>query len=280
MKVNVREAVNLAPYHQAPGPRGVFVLGNVPEVRKKGQLQFYVDAWREYGDVARLQMGPLVMHLLTHPDHVQYILVKNRDNYPKGQGYNKLRLALGQGVFTSEGDVWQRQRRMLQPSFTPRAVLQFGRDVTAATEILLKRWEQHAATGATINVHEEMMHLAMNIIGRAMFGMDVSDRAAAAADAFGYVLQFVGERSISIVDVPLFIPTSANRRFQDAMQTLDAFMSETIAEHRQKTETQQDLLSFFLAARDDATGEAMSDQQLRDEVLTIFFAGHETTARR
>ncbi len=263
----------------APGPPGSPVLGNLLASRRMDRLQYFAQAWQQYGDVMRLQMGPLPFHLLIRPEHVHHVLVKHVDNYPKGQGYNKLRLFLGQGLFTSEGPLWKRQRRLMQPPFTPRGVQQFATDMLRAINKTAERWQQVAESGQIIDVNEEMMRLAMNIIGRTMFGFDVGAEAKEAAKAFTLMLRFVGERSMSIIDIPLAIPTPQNRRVLKARETVNHFMDEIIAQRRQQAGERQDLLSILLNARDEETGASMDADQLRHEVLTIFFAGHETTAQ-
>jgi cytochrome P450 len=263
----------------APGPRGYPLLGSVPEVRRKGMVQFYVDAQHDYGDVVRLPMGPISMHLVTHPDDVRRVLVTNRQNYWKGIGMRKIRMLFGDGLFTSEGAYWQRQRKLMQPSFTPRAMGQFFPAMVDATQRMLERWQPAGNSGQTLEINDEMMRLTMSIIANTMFSMDINEQAAEAGRAFTYVLEYVSSRSVTFIDIPLSIPTPANRRFNDAMRILRDFMGGIIAERRKNPASHNDLLSMLLNAKDDTTGEMMSDQQVYDEIITIFFAGHETTAQ-
>ena len=124
----------------APGPRGRFLLGSASDLQRKGLLQFYQDAWKEYGDLVRFQMGPMTMHSIVRPEHVQQVLVKNQPNYRKGVSHDKLRRALGQGLVTAEGPLWQRQRRLMSPTYTPKAVTRFAAIMTDATRQMLERW--------------------------------------------------------------------------------------------------------------------------------------------
>jgi cytochrome P450 len=258
----------------APGPRGNIILGNLPEVQRKGFLKFYLDAWRDYGDVARYQMGPMVIHSIVRPEHVQHVLVKNAENYHKGLSHDKLRIALGNGLLTSEGPFWSRQRRLMSPTYTPRGVNRFAEIMTSAAADLLGAWQP----GRTIAVNQEMMVLAMNVISRSMFGVDIGEKYADAGRALGYILEFAAARTMSIIDPPLFIPTPANNRLKWALRTIDDFLYGIIAERRAQPPG-DDLLYLLMSARDEETGETMDEKQLRDEVLITFFAGHETTAQ-
>ncbi|MEJ7655222.1 MAG: cytochrome P450, partial [Chloroflexia bacterium] len=121
----------------APGPRGNPLLGSVLDMRRMDMLQFYQDAWRGHGDVVRFRMGPLTQHLVIEPEHVKHILVSNKGNYVKGIGMAKLKMLLGNGLFTSEGPFWQRQRRFIQPPFTARGVAKLATDMTDATDAML-----------------------------------------------------------------------------------------------------------------------------------------------
>lgn len=263
----------------APGPSGLPVLGSVLDIRSKGLIQFYIDAWSEYGDIVRLQAGPMVQHLLARPEHIKYVLSDNKQNYEKGIGYRKMKLPLGQGLFTSEGEVWRRQRALMQPTFTPKGVTQFTGDMTETTGRMLRGWSKRTADGQALNINSEMMRLAMNIIGKTMFNIDIGRDALEAARAFTVVLEHISSHSLSMVDVPLFVPTRANRRFKKALGTLDSFIYGIIADRKRKGEESHDLFSILSRATDPETGEAMSERQLRDEIITIFFAGHETTAQ-
>ena len=264
-----------------PGPISGNLLGNLIAFRNKGMIEYFSDAWRTYGDIVRFQMGPIENYLLAKPDYVHYILVKNHTNYTKGVSMKKLKLSLGEGLFASEGSLWRRQRQLMQPLFTPRSINSFADVMVEDIEAMLQRWETPSASHTPVDINQEMMRLAMGIIGRTMFNISIDQEAMQAASAFAYVLEFVSQQTIRFVDIPMFIPTKANRRFNASMRILDEFIYNIIAKRRQdpKAIEQNDLLALLMRARDPETGEPMSDKQLRDEVITIFFAGHETTAQ-
>lgn len=262
----------------APGPKGAPLLGLIPEVRRKGLLDFFSDAARNYGNVVRLPLGPITQYLLAHPDHIKHALVDNVQNYCKGRGYQQIGLILGQGLFTSEGKYWQQQRRRLQPPFTAKAVYQFSDDIVQATDGLRQRWEQHAERGAVLDIHNAMMQLAMSIIGRTMLSVDVGDESQPVSAAFTNALQFISKRSSGTPAMPLSVPTPANQRFKRSLQTVDDFVQGVLNE-RERGGAQNDLLNIMLKARENESDTGMTAQQLRDEIITFFFAGHETTAQ-
>ncbi|MEW6730968.1 MAG: cytochrome P450 [Acidobacteriota bacterium] len=261
----------------APGPQGNYFLGSLPELKRKGPLKLYLEGWQKYGDIVRFRMGPLVQHLIVRPEHVRQVLVSNKENYCKGIGYSKVKLLLGTGLFVSEGTLWRQQRRLMQPPFTAKAVPQFAEAITASTQQLLQRWHHYAEKGESIGLNQEMMRLAMNIIARVMFSIDVDSSAIAVGRAITEALAFISARPTTIFDVPLFIPTTKNRRFKAALRILDQFLTETIEHHRK--DQHRDLLSLLLSARDEERGQTMTEEQLRYEIMTIFLAGHETTAQ-
>lgn len=266
------------PQRTAPGPRGMPLVGMLPEFRRKGLLDMYIDAGRTYGNVVRLQLGPVTQYLLTHPDHIKHVLVDNHQNYCKGRGYAQIALILGQGLFTSEGKFWQQQRRRLQPPFTAKGVLHFTNEIAQTTDVVRQRWQPMAAQRAALDIHAEMMRLAMSIIGRTMLSVDVGDEANAVSSAFTYALHFISDRSSGTPSIPQSIPTPANRRFKQSLATIDQFVQAVLNERRRGS-AQDDLLGMMLRAHDDEIGTGMTAQQLRDEIITFFFAGHETTAQ-
>jgi cytochrome P450 len=220
----------------------------------------------------------MVIHMITRPEHIQHVLVKNSDNYHKGLSHDKLRIALGNGLLTSEGPFWQRQRRLMSPNYTPRGVTRFAEIMTSSAQYLLHRWEIEGKIGQPMAINLEMMRLAMSVISRSMFNVDISESYAEAGEALGTILEFAAARTMSLIDPPLFIPTPGNRKMKWALRTIDDFLYGVIA-GRRALPPGDDLLSLLMEARDEETGETMSAKQLRDEVLITFFAGHETTAQ-
>ena len=261
----------------APGPKGLPLIGSIGTLRTKGPFDFWFDLWQEYGDVARARMGPQILMQFVRPEHVQYILVKNKDNYVKGLSHDTLRIPLGTGILTAEGDLWRRQRQLMSPTYTPRAVQRFAGTMLDATAKMLARWREVPA-GSPVAINLEMMRLTMSVISRSIFTVDIGEDFTEAGQALTQILDFASQRSISLLTLPLSVPTPGNRRLNRALATIDEFLYGIIATRRQKPPG-DDLLSLLMEMRDEETGEGMSEKQLRDEVLITFFAGHETTAQ-
>jgi cytochrome P450 len=263
----------------APGPFGHPLLGSTPALRR-APLRTLTESWCEYGDVVRFRLGgPFIGHLLVHPDAVKIVLQENHTNYSKVPWYNdKFKSLIGEGLFTSEGSVWLRQRRLAQPAFHRQRLAALGTIMTDAAEELLQQWEPLTDTGRQIDVRAEMMRLAMTVVARALLGGDVSREAETIGHAIDIAIDYTFQRIQSYFDLPGRFPLPSTRRFERARAELDTIVYRIIAERRADAGDRGDLLSMLLAARDADTGEGMSDTQVHDEVMTIFLAGHETTA--
>lgn len=271
----------------APGPAGTTMAGSLRAMRRD-ELGMLVDAANRYGDVVRLELGPRLAHLpaflIRRPDHVHHVLLEARDSYPKSFDYRFLTRSLGQGLVTSEGQLWARQRRLIQPAFRHSHVLGFTEPMIEASLDTARRWEELAALRTPVDVASEMMRLALDIVGRTLFSSDLAGAVDEISPAVGLLVRDVVERMSSVaglvtLSVPL-LPTTANRRVGRALRTLDAVVARLIARRRALAEDRRpaDLLSALLGARDETTGEHMEDRQVRDEVMTFLIAGHETTA--
>jgi len=236
----------------------------------------FLAALTAYGDIARVSLGPETLYLFNHPDLVRDVLVTNHRNFHKGRGLERAKNLLGTGLLTSEGEFHLRQRRLVQPAFHRQRVAAYGVTMAAHAAARRDRWRSHAV----IDAHREMMALTLGIVGKTLFGSDVEHEAAAIAAAlattfesfnFGFFLPF-GE----LLDR---LPLPATLRFRKARSRLDATIYRMIADRRASGDDRGDLLSMLLVAQDsEGDGGGMSDLQLRDELMTIFLAGHETTA--
>ena len=250
------------------------LTGNLSEY-VPDQLGFLTGTAREYGDVARLRFLNVPLCLLSHPDHVEYVLVKNNRNFIKDRAERSGLRFLGQGLLTSEGDYWRRQRRLAQPAFHRKRISAYGRTmVESAGRMLDRSWRD----GETREVQGDMSRLTLEIVSNTLFGAAITENLE---EEVGDALEVVMGRFTGgiLFKVPERIPTPANLRFRRAVRRLEEIIYGIIRERRgAPDEDAGDLLSMLLAARDEGSGEGMTDRQLRDEVLTIFLAGHETTA--
>jgi cytochrome P450 len=264
----------------APGPPGLPLLGHVVPFRKD-VLGLLTGSRQRFGDVVRFRLGPKVLHLAAHPDAVRHVLQERMEVYDKEtRSSGKIRGLTGLGLLTASGDLWRRQRRLIQPGFRPAAVAGFVERMTAATAGRLERWERQAREGAPLDLASEMMRLTYTIAGRTLFGSDVSGDAEAVEEAMAVLLAHTWRRLERIVDPPGWLPSPGNRRFRKALAVIDGVVYRIIAERRARGEGSwpDDLLTILLRARDEETGLGMSDGQLRDEAVTLLLAGHETTA--
>lgn len=260
-----------------PGPKGLPVIGNLRRMQKLGTLKFYEDVWKDYGDASCVDMGPMSIYQFVRPEHIQYILVKGKDKYIKGFSHDKLRIPLGYGILTAEGELWRRQRKLMAPTYTRRGVEQFADIMNSETQKMINRW-QEMPEGQYFSINQEMMRLTMSVISQSMFRIDIGEDFSDAGEALTFILEFANKRTTSLIDPPMFLPTPMNRKLKNALKTIDNFLYSIISERR-KLPPGDDLLSILMTVKDEDSGETMNDKQLRDEVLITFFAGHETTAQ-
>lgn len=259
-----------------PRAPGLPLLGSLVDIARRTNFVAITDIVRRYGTPVEIGLGALRFVPLARPEHVQHVLVEGRSVYQKLDEIDPLRLLVGKGLFSSEGELWQSQRRLMQPHFTPKAVQRYAEDMRGAVAAMLQRWEGQARVEALF----ESMRLAMDIIGRTMFGVAEIGEAGPLGRAIGVALELASRRLFE-PSPPLWIPTARNRRFVAAKREVDAFIYDLIRRRRvgaTGTAEARDLLDVLISARDDESGRAMSDEQLRDEVMTVFIAGHETTA--
>lgn len=259
---------------RAPGPHYYTPFGALSTFRRN-PLQFYLQA-AKFGDVVRVQMGPWFYHFLSHPDHIKHVLQDNNQNYGRSIFMTMLKPALGDGLLTSEGDFWRRQRRLAQPAFHRQRLAAFATLMTEAAAAMLARWHLAAVSGQPLEIMAEMSNLTLSITGKALFGSDLNPEAMRSAQQ-GFLEHF-NHRFEHFLAVPEWMPTPRNRRFWQVVRTMDTVAYGIIAERRRSGQDQGDLLSLLLSARDEDTGAGMSDKQLRDEVTTFLGAGSETTA--
>ncbi len=261
-----------------PGPKGHKIVGSLPEFRKD-PLTFLLQATEKYGDIVSLRFGIVQGWLINHPDYIKQILQDNHKNYSKEtRGFITLRQFLGMGLLTADGDTWLKHRRIAQPAFHRQKIVDLSNTMVRCAEDTAKVWDNLAAQGKAVDISDEMMQLTLRIIGETMLSTDVSNKADSIGKAVDIVLREAIYRIQFPFSIPMSLPIKRNRELAHAMKTLNGVVFRMIEERRKSKNPPNDLLTMLLNARDETTGEGMNDQQLRDEVMTIFLAGHETTA--
>src|SRR6266849_1357128 len=249
-------------------------FSGAPEFRKDPLAGFLKHAL-QFGDIVRYR-GLWITHQLSHPDHIQQVLQANVANYRKGRGYNILKLSLGEGLLTSEGALWQRQRKMTQPSFQGQQVARFVATMGSTADAMLQRWEKFATEKKVFDVVPEFMRLTLNIASQALFTTNLEADAEAIRETLAVGRDYSVDRAWSVLPMPLSVPTRRNREYRSALAKVHQIIDQIIAMRLREPERIADLLTMLMEARDE-NGEPMSDKQLRDEVITLLTAGHETT---
>ena len=219
-------AAGTAPGHQ--GPKGHTLLGNLRDF-SRDQLGFYARCARDYGDVVPVRLGPFPGLLIYHPDAIEEVLVVRNRDFIKSRGVRLMRAFLGDGLFTAEGDLWLRQRRLMQPAFHRQRVAVYGETMAAYAARRAADWHD----GAVLDIHEEMMAVTRAIVAKTLFDADVSEEARAIGDASEIVMEYFGKRLGSLLALlPLWLPTPANLLLRRAVRRLDEVVYRMIADRR------------------------------------------------
>jgi cytochrome P450 len=261
----------------APGPGRRGIPRALREFPRR-PIHFAQELLAQYGDIVQLWIGPERVFLITHPDYLHHVLQANNRNYVKGRVYDAFRPIVGNGLFTSEGDFWRRQRRLANPSFHRDKIRAFVPMFAEQSRALLAGWESPSRSGEPVDMAKEMMRLTFGVVGRALFSADLEKDAAEVGAAFTVAIAESSRRADLMIPIPMWLPTASNRRYKQALSTLDNYVFGVIEQRRKSSDRPPDLLTSLVEAVDDETNESMTDQQLRDEVATFMLAGHETTA--
>jgi cytochrome P450 len=259
--------------HQPPGPKGLPILGLALDVRNNalGTLQLLA---REYGDIVSMPVLRMNRILLNRPEYVQQLLILDHAKLHKS-ALTKLVVGpvLGQGLLISEGDFWRRQRRLAQPAFHRSRTNEYSPVMVECALERMKHWR----AGETRNIAEEMMKLTLEVAVRTLFGTSLAGDSEAIGKAMTFLMRHYLRRARSPWRVPASWPTSANRRARREVEYMDSLIYRIIADRKKDTRPRNDLLSLLMGAMHD-DGSQMTERQVRDESMTLFVAGHETTA--
>ena len=270
------------PVRALPGPRSFFGLKNIRDMGQKGMLEFIEENWRKHGDIFEVVVGPQKLVIVIHPDHVRHVTLTNASNYEKLKSYEPVRkYIIGDGIVTSTGDLWKRQRRLMAPFFTPKAVQEYGDIFLSDTMAMTERWEQLAAAGTQVEMFDEMALITASIVLKAIFSTESTEDILEIKECVETMIGFAGSKGMNPLQVPDWIPTPENVNFRWARDRVTRYIDDVVDSRLEMDEADypNDMLSKLITAQDPETGERMSRDLLRDESLTLFFAGYETSAR-
>lgn len=259
----------------APGPALSAFLRSLPALRSN-PLQYIQQSLDDYGDFVHFRLAGLNAFLINRPESIQHVLQDNNSSYTKDTlQYNALSAITGEGLLTSDGDAWLAHRRLMQPAFSRQHMQGLSLPILAAVERVLNEWESYSSSGRPVDVDQAMLRLALEILGEALFGINLASEAPSLTEAVAVALDHIIRQVKSPPSIPAFIPTRANRRFRSAMRTLNRAVMEIITSHTQRQNSPpDDLLDMLIQAGPSAMGA----DQLRDEMVTLLIAGHETVA--
>ena len=259
--------------------------GDLPELTKDA-LGMFTRLARGGNGVVPLRIGPRQAFLVSDPERIRHVLLENASQYDKDTpAFRAVRVALGNGLLTSSGEFWKRQRRIAQPAFHGENLKRFAPIFSRLADQCADQWEATHRAGQPVDAGTDMMKATLSGVAEALFGEDLSAQAAEINRVFPTILQELAHRARSPIPLPLWIPSPGNRQLHAALGTIEQIVDEMIRRRRERIDAiaaepsvRRDLLSTLMLAKDEETGESMSDQQLHDEVMTLLIAGHETTA--
>ena len=258
----------------APGPRLSLIASLIYRPGGGNPLDFFSSLARTYGDISTYRMAGEQLFLVNEPRLIRDILVTHHRNFTKSRGLERTKRLLGQGLLTSEGAMHLRQRRLMQPAFHRDRIAAYGELMVGYADRMRRSWSD----GATLDLSREMNRLTLSIVGKTLFDVDVESQAAAVGEALTAVMESFWMMLLPFADALERLPVPKLRRARLARARLDAIIYRMIADRRASGRDHGDLLSMLLSAQDEDAGGGMTDQQVRDEAMTIFLAGHETTA--
>ena len=238
----------------------------------------FLDECAGLGDIVSFRIANRRIYGLHHPDLVKEVLLTKHQDFVKKGVYKRLRPVFRKGLVTATGELWKKQRRIIQPVFTRKNVESFVSAIDEEVITFRDEMRSKAAKGERVEIFHEMLHLSLRIMTSTMFGGDVSDRKGEISEQIHFLNNFMKESAYGILPPMTWLPTRRNRRYKKAMATLDAITMELVEKREKSGNYGSDFLGMLLSSKDPESGKRMSLQQIRDEAVVFFIAGHETTA--
>ena len=261
------------PVLTAPGPTGRQMWRSISSIRQ-APMEFLAQMASEHGDIVQFPIPAPPSYFLNHPDHVRHVLVTNaRHTDKQTMQYRGLSVLTGEGLLTCDPPAWRDRRQVVQPAFHHEAVARMRHDIEIATDEMLARWRSRTV----INIEEEMMFLALDIVGRTLFGADMSEGAQELSHTTVRALDAVVQRARQPLRMPLSVPTFGNQRLRAAIRALDQAVSQLIESRGSGAAGDPTMLDLIVDAY-RVTGSASLPTSVRDEIVTFIVAGHETVA--
>ncbi|HEY3566795.1 MAG TPA: cytochrome P450 [Thermoanaerobaculia bacterium] len=260
-----------------PHPHEYPLVGALPSLLAN-PVRFCTRMMLEHNDLVCLDLGFGTIYLVTLPDHIHHVLVENQENYWKGDVFERTRFLFGNGLVVNEGESWRRQRRLMQPAFAHRRVASLVPVMVDVVEKRLAEWEAYSEAGQPFDISQEMMSMTLGIIVKTMFSLSIDARQTEImAQCFSTALEQITIRMATYF-LPERFPLPHQKATREAVAMLEEMVYRIIAERRKSGQDVNDLLGMLLAARDEETGEGMTDREIRDEVMVTMFGGYEATA--
>jgi len=255
-----------------PGPKGEPIIGNARAFVLE-PLDYLRRCAQEYGDVMQIRLGTTAIYMVSSPELIEQVLVTNNKKYRKSRFTQRRKNLFGNGLIFSEGDFWLRQRRLMQPAFHQKRIASYGAAMVAQSQRIAENWQD----GQELSIHEEMMQLSLEIVTKTLFDSETTGDVHRIGKVLDVLIEQVSAAAVRPLQYPDWIPTPGNRQYNAALGELNVIIRQIISEHRQRTNDGDDLLSTLLQMQDE-DGSRMTDKQLRDEVVNLYIAGHETVA--
>jgi|TARA_B110000093_G_scaffold183408_1_gene234468 cytochrome P450 len=255
------------------GPKGHFIFGSLKEFRAK-PLEFCSRMESEYDGFCKLNLGPIKAILLHDPELIKEVLVTQNKSFGKGAQYKEFKHFLNNGLLTSEGETWFKQRRLIQPTFYKKSIASFFEIMVRSSNSLVDRWDKDEKFEAL----PAMNLLTLSVIGEVIFGYDISNNSQNIDDHLSFINQRINSRVWNLINVPIWFPSPKNKKFKNSVKVIDDLVFDLIKKRRNSPGSEADLTQMLIDVEDQDTKEKMNDQEVRDELMTIFAAGHETSA--
>jgi cytochrome P450 len=263
--------MNLPPY-----PKAAPITGHLKQF-KNDPINFMLKTAKDYNDITLFKILGKKIYFINHPDYVEHVLQKNYKNYHKSPGYKPIRLWGGTGIFTSDGEEWLRRRKLYQPAFTNSSIKNYTSVVLDNALLMTENWIKIAEQGEKLNISKEMTMVTMSVISETLFSTKI-EFGSELFESTSYALEWIGKRMLRQPFVlPANFPSASNKKFHAAVASMDKLVYKIIDAKKKENNNPDDLLSRFMKPEDENL-KPLNEKELRDEVMTIFVAGHETSA--